>query len=106
MVAPIRIALRAGGAAPRLPLKAVRRAMGKTQGDVAAALGTWQGEISRIERRDDVFLSTLRLYAEAVGARCEVAFVLPGGQRIVIAASEVSLPPRGPRLPFATFPPR
>jgi hypothetical protein len=34
-----------------------------------------------------MMLSTLRKFAAALGAECEVAFVFPGGQRIVVAAS-------------------
>jgi hypothetical protein len=68
-----------------LPLAGMRKSVSKTQNDVAAALETDQGEISRLEGRDDVKLSTLRRYAEALGARCEVVFVFPRGQRIVLA---------------------
>jgi transcriptional regulator with XRE-family HTH domain len=69
--------------------------MGKTQGELAEALGTDQGEVSRIERRSDVLTSTLRRYAEAIGARCEVAFVFPGGRRVLIADPEPGdLPPK------------
>jgi DNA-binding XRE family transcriptional regulator len=72
----------AHGAKP-MTLRGVRQAMGKTQAQVAVALGTDQGEISRIERREDVRLSTLRRYAEVVGARCEVVFVFDGtGERV------------------------
>jgi transcriptional regulator with XRE-family HTH domain len=64
----------------------VREATYKTQVDVALALGTDQGEVSRIERREDVRLSALRRYAEALGAQCEVVFVCPKtGHRITIA---------------------
>jgi DNA-binding XRE family transcriptional regulator len=72
-----------------LPLRAVREAMHKTQVEVATAIGTEQGEISRIEHREDVRLSTLRRYAEAIGAQCEVVFVFPKtGHRITIADPE------------------
>jgi DNA-binding XRE family transcriptional regulator len=81
--------LRAGKAAPRLPLRAVREAMHKTQVELAAALGLEQGDVSRVERREDVKLSTLRRYAEALGAQCEVVFVFPKtGHRITIADPE------------------
>lgn len=73
-------------------LRTVREGLGKTQADVARALETDQGEVSRIERRPDVMLSTLRRYAAAVGARCEVAFVLPEGRRVLIAAPEPDAP--------------
>ncbi len=71
--------------AERVSLRSVREAMGKTQIDVARALETDQGEVSRIERRPDVMLSTLRRYATALGMRCEVAFVFADGRRVLIA---------------------
>lgn len=67
-----------------LPLGMVRKGMGKTQADIAQALGTDQSEVSRIERRGDVRLGTLRRYAEACGARLEVAFVFETGGRALI----------------------
>jgi transcriptional regulator with XRE-family HTH domain len=74
--------------AERVSLRTVREAFGKTQGEVAAALQTDQGEVSRIERRPDIMLSTVRKYAEALGARCEVAFVFDNGHRVLIAEAE------------------
>lgn len=69
----------------KLTLRALREAAGKTQGDVARALETDQSEISRIERRGNVELTTLRRFAAALGAQCEVTFVFPAGHRIVVA---------------------
>jgi DNA-binding XRE family transcriptional regulator len=70
-------------------LRTVREAMGKTQAEIARALETDQGEVSRIERRPDVMLSTLRKYAAALGAECEITFVFrKTGQRVRIAEPE------------------
>ena len=69
--------LTAGKPSPRLPLRGVREAMHRTQAEVAEAAGIDQAEVSRIERREDVRLSTLRKYAAALGAECEVVFVFP-----------------------------
>ena len=41
-----------------------------------------QSEISRVEQREDVKLSTLRRYAQAFDAEIEITAVLKGGQRI------------------------
>jgi transcriptional regulator with XRE-family HTH domain len=49
-------------------LRTVREGLGKTQGEVARALETDPGEVSRIERRPDLLVSTLHRYAEALGA--------------------------------------
>jgi hypothetical protein len=63
------------GRALKLSLRAMREAAGKTQAEVGAALGSDQAEMSKLERRPDMMLSTLRRYAEALGARCDVVFV-------------------------------
>jgi predicted transcriptional regulator len=73
----------------RITLRGMREAQGKTQTEIARALETDQGEISRIEGRADVKLSTLRKYAAAIGAKCEVAFVFSKtGHRIIVADPE------------------
>ena len=69
----------------RVSLRTVRESLGKTRGDVALALQADPNEVSRIEQRPDFVLETTRRYAEALGARCEVAFVFADGRRILIA---------------------
>lgn len=61
--------LRGQSAEPQtaLSLAALRRRAGKTQAEVAAALGIRQSDVSKLERRDDVRLSTLRNYLAALG---------------------------------------
>ncbi len=68
-----------------LPLAGIRKAARKTQNDVAAELDIHQGEVSRIEKRDDALLSTLERYAEAIGADLEVVFVFKTGARVTLA---------------------
>ena len=76
----------------RLPLSTLRAAAGVTQSDVSEATGIDQGDISRLERRltlDDVQVSTLRRYLEALGGKLEILAVFPRGHRVEIApASE------------------
>lgn len=60
----------------------MRQELGKTQVEIAERLETNQGEVSRIERRQDLMVSTMRRYAQALGARCEIAFVFRGGRRV------------------------
>jgi transcriptional regulator with XRE-family HTH domain len=63
--------------------------MEKTQAQVAEAMGSNQGELSRLECRGDALVSTLRRYGEAIGLRVEVVFVLDKtGHRIVLADQE------------------
>jgi hypothetical protein len=59
----------------KMDLRAVRELVGKTQADVAPAAGMAQGEVSRLERREDHRLSTLRRYIEALGGELEVRAV-------------------------------
>src|SRR5207302_1954627 len=55
-----------------MSLREMRELAGKTQIEVAAVIEKTQGELSRLERRDDYFLSTLRRYIEALGGELEV----------------------------------
>jgi transcriptional regulator with XRE-family HTH domain len=68
----------------RVPLRAVREAVGKTQIEVAEAAGVPQGDVSRLEGRvasgEDLRVSSLARYARAVGGELEVAIVV-GGRR-------------------------
>ena len=56
-----------------MSLREVREMAGKTQVELAKDAEIAQGELSRIERRDDHLLSTLRKYVEALGGDVEVA---------------------------------
>lgn len=58
-----------------LKLAALREGRELTQRQVAAALGVSQANVSRIEHEDDLYLSTLRGYIEALGGRLELAAV-------------------------------
>jgi helix-turn-helix protein len=58
-----------------LRLSDLRRARGYTQRQLAAAMGTPQPGIARLEKQADVYLSTLRSYVEAMGGRLELRAV-------------------------------
>ncbi|GGQ02510.1 helix-turn-helix domain-containing protein [Streptosporangium pseudovulgare] len=55
-------------------LKELRKALGKTQAEVAAALGISQSRVSQIENGDidTMELETLRAYAAALGGHVDV----------------------------------
>jgi predicted transcriptional regulator len=59
-------------------LRELRQLSGLTQQDVAQATKMRQPELSRVERRDDHLLSTLRRYVEALGGKLEVTARLKG----------------------------
>jgi DNA-binding XRE family transcriptional regulator len=58
-----------------LALSELRASRDVTQQVLAEALDVTQPNVSRIEHEDDVFLSTLRSYVEALGGRLEVRAV-------------------------------
>jgi DNA-binding XRE family transcriptional regulator len=53
-------------------LRSVRDGRGATQRDIAQRLGMTQPEISKLERRRDVRLSTARAYVRALGGRLKL----------------------------------
>jgi DNA-binding XRE family transcriptional regulator len=65
-------------------LKDLRLAVAQTQQDLAAALGVGQDTISRLEKRSDMLLSTLRRYVEAMGGKLELVAQFPNRPPVVI----------------------
>jgi hypothetical protein len=58
-----------------MPLDQLRKAQEMTQLQLAGVLGFNQGEVSKIERRSDICVSTLAEYVEAMGGRLEIRAV-------------------------------
>jgi transcriptional regulator with XRE-family HTH domain len=58
-----------------MPLDQLRKAQQMTQLRVAEVLGVNQGEVSKIEHRSDICISTLADYIEAIGGRLEIRAV-------------------------------
>jgi transcriptional regulator with XRE-family HTH domain len=75
----------------RLPLNRLREANGWTQAMLAGRMGTTQANISRLEHRRDMRLSTLREYVSALGGRLAITAHLPSGS--------VELETPGPNIP-------
>lgn len=75
-------------------LKDLRVAAQKTQEDLAAALGVGQDSISRLERRSDMLLSTLRHYVESMGGKLELVAQFPDRPPVVIEHLGVEQAPR------------
>ena len=67
-----------------MPLNKLRSALNLTQQSLAKMLNVNQSEISKIENRTDVYVSTLASYLEAMGARLEIRAVFPDGNTIKI----------------------
>jgi transcriptional regulator with XRE-family HTH domain len=67
------------GALPRVTLSELReRFADLTQAQVAERLVSSQGRVSRLERRDDLRISQLMLYIDALGGRVDIVAELPG----------------------------
>lgn len=60
-----------------LALSRLREECEATQKDVAEAMKVSQPNISRIEHEEDIYLSTLRDYVEALGGELEINAVFP-----------------------------
>ncbi len=58
-------------------LAELRHRRGVSQATIAAALEVSQPNVSRIEREEDVYLSTLARYVAALGGHLEVLAVFP-----------------------------
>jgi transcriptional regulator with XRE-family HTH domain len=67
-----------------LSLADLRQARHVTQVQLAEQLGISQGNVSRLESRSDVYLSTLRSYVEALGGHLEIAAVFDK-ERVAVA---------------------
>jgi DNA-binding Xre family transcriptional regulator len=74
-----RARLRAQQMLAEMPLQELRRARQLTQEQLAEALGMDQGNISKLERRTDMYVSTLRKFIEALGGQLEVIARFPEG---------------------------
>ena len=55
-----------------IDLAAIRRKTGLTQVELAANLGVGQAQISKVERQDDMLISTLAAYLSALGADAQI----------------------------------
>lgn len=62
-----------------MPLQELRLARKLTQEALAARLGSNQALVSKLERRADMYVSSLRGYVEAMGGKLEIVAVFPDG---------------------------
>jgi len=59
-----------------------RKAVGKTQVEVAKELGIKQNAVSQLEQRSDTYVSTLRRFLQSLGLTLELSVVSKNGTRI------------------------
>jgi DNA-binding XRE family transcriptional regulator len=72
-----RIAKRVRESLDAMPLEEIRKARQMTQAKLAETLGVNQGEISKIEHRTDIYISTLAGYVEALCGKLEIRAIFP-----------------------------
>lgn len=60
-----------------MPLDALRKAREMTQLQLSEVMGVHQSEVSKIEHRSDLCVSTLVEYVEALGGHLEIRAVFP-----------------------------
>jgi transcriptional regulator with XRE-family HTH domain len=74
-----RIARRTSELMAALPLQELRKARDLSQEELAASLGVNQATISKLERRTDMYLSTMRRFVDAMGGELEITARFPEG---------------------------
>ena len=61
-----------------MDLRALREAAGLTQEELAQRVAITQSQLSKLERREDFRLSTLRRYVTALGGQLEIVAIVDG----------------------------
>ncbi len=83
----VRIAARTAELAETVEsLRALRRAAGLTQAEIAAALGQSQAAVSKLEAASDMLISTLRRYLAGMGYELELVLKAPNGRELRLEA--------------------
>ncbi len=67
-----------------MSLHELRKARELTQTKIAGELHMGQGDVSKLERRTDMYVSTLASYLQAIGADLEIRAVFPDGRAVRI----------------------
>jgi DNA-binding transcriptional regulator YiaG len=62
-----------------IPISELRQARNFTQEALAASLGTSQASVSKLERRNDMYISSLRRMVSAMGGELEITARFPDG---------------------------
>lgn len=68
----------------QMPLNELRRARAMSQQTLAEAMHVPQSAISKIERRTDAYIGTIRRYLEAMGGTLRIVAEFPDGEPVEI----------------------
>jgi predicted XRE-type DNA-binding protein len=72
----------------QMPLNELRQARKLTQETIAETLAVEQASISKMERRADMYISTLRKFIEAMGGKLQVRACFPDGDVEIVQLAE------------------
>ena len=75
-----RVEERVRKAIKEMALDELRSAREFTQAELSQVLNVDQGSISKLERRTDMYIGTLRRYIEAMGGSLQIRAVFPDGE--------------------------
>jgi transcriptional regulator with XRE-family HTH domain len=78
-----RVEKRVQEALKAMPLDELREARELTQTQLAHVLQVSQGAVSKVERRTDMYISTLRSYVRAIGGDLQIRAVFPEGEVLI-----------------------
>jgi len=78
--AQARSAARAEAMLVEMQLQELRKARNVTQVEVARAMSVEQAAVSKLERRDDMYVSTLRGYVKALGGELKLVASFPDAE--------------------------
>jgi len=85
-----RIERRAEELLVEMPLQAVREARNLSQQHLASRMNQSQSAVSRLERRTDMYISTLRSYIQALGGSLDIVARFPEGSVRIDQFTELS----------------
>lgn len=83
-----RIEAEAAALSADLHLSQLRKARGLTQETMAELLGVSQAEVSKMERRTELYVGTLRKFIEAMNGELVIAARFPDGVEVPIRLTE------------------
>ncbi|MYB40707.1 MAG: helix-turn-helix transcriptional regulator [Chloroflexi bacterium] len=108
--APERLAALREATVAEIGLHELRRALNRSQAELALSLGNSQPAVSQLERGEDIRLSSLRRYLEGLGARLRIVALfddgetetavplrIGGGNSLVVAEEEADYDASPPR---------
>jgi transcriptional regulator with XRE-family HTH domain len=79
----VRVEQRVQESLASMPLEELREARELTQTQLAQVLQVSQGAVSKVERRTDMYISTLRSYIRAIGGDLQIRAIFPEGEVLI-----------------------